>query len=328
MKFDITAPMRITRIVVFLVVYITALGFYSLYRNLTDSLEAQTFQATEEVMVETAHIFAAHIETLVDDSNSIDPEALAPSFNKAKRHEFIADIFGHEKTTIGLGYYLTDDKGIILYDSDRPNRIGKDFSDFNDVHLALKDEYAVRSSRDDESNSTSSILYVASPIKNSQGNILGVLSLYKPQNDVRPFIERRHRSILLALALIGTGIAAFTIAVFVWLFRPLGKLTEYARAITRGERPRYPKLGKGREANTLGRALRDMRASLDGRRYMEQYTQMLTHELKSPIAAIQGASELLQEEMPQNNAQNSSPIFVKKHNALPILSTGSSNSPG
>jgi two-component system sensor histidine kinase CreC len=40
-----------------------------------------------------------------------------------------------------------------------------------------------------------------------------------------------------------------------------------------------------------------MRASLDGRGYMEQYTQMLTHELKSPLAAIQGASELLEEEM-------------------------------
>ena len=42
-----------------------------------------------------------------------------------------------------------------------------------------------------------------------------------------------------------------------------------------------------------------MRESLEGRHYAERYIQTLTHELKSPLAAIQGAAELLNEEMPQ-----------------------------
>jgi len=41
-----------------------------------------------------------------------------------------------------------------------------------------------------------------------------------------------------------------------------------------------------------------MRDTLDGRSYVENYTQILTHELKSPLAAIRGSSELLQEDMP------------------------------
>jgi len=300
MKFNLKAPMRITRIVVFLVFYITGLGFYSLYRNLTSELEDQTFQATEEILVETVHILAAQLEAQLIESDEISYQKLDNALKRAKEHKFKAVIFGLEKTHIGCNFYITGADGIVIHDSSNAKRIGKNFSLYNDVLLALKDEYAVRSSRDDEDNSKSSVLYVAAPIKNSTKDIVGVISVYKAQNDVRPFIDKRHRSILISLALIGSGIAAFTIAVFIWLFRPLGKLTDYARAITRGERPQYPKLGKGREANTLGKALRDMRASLDGRRYMEQYTQMLTHELKSPLAAIQGASELLEEDMPDS----------------------------
>jgi two-component system sensor histidine kinase CreC len=41
-----------------------------------------------------------------------------------------------------------------------------------------------------------------------------------------------------------------------------------------------------------------MRAALEGKQYVERYTQALTHELKSPLAAIRGAAELLQEPMP------------------------------
>jgi two-component system sensor histidine kinase CreC len=41
-----------------------------------------------------------------------------------------------------------------------------------------------------------------------------------------------------------------------------------------------------------------MRDALEGRKYVENYVQALTHEIKSPVAAISGAAELLREEMP------------------------------
>jgi two-component system sensor histidine kinase CreC len=58
-----------------------------------------------------------------------------------------------------------------------------------------------------------------------------------------------------------------------------------------------PKLGKS-EIGALGKAFEEMREALDGRKYIENYVQTLTHEIKSPIAAIRGAAELLHEEMP------------------------------
>ncbi len=45
-----------------------------------------------------------------------------------------------------------------------------------------------------------------------------------------------------------------------------------------------------------------MRRKLEGKAYVEQYVQSLTHEMKSPLAAIRGAAELLQEPLPEPTA--------------------------
>ena len=46
-----------------------------------------------------------------------------------------------------------------------------------------------------------------------------------------------------------------------------------------------------------------MRRRLEGRDYIEGYVRALTHELKSPVAAIRGAGELLQDELPPADRQ-------------------------
>jgi two-component system sensor histidine kinase CreC len=53
------------------------------------------------------------------------------------------------------------------------------------------------------------------------------------------------------------------------------------------------------ELTQLAKSLDTMRAELDGKAYVERYVQTLTHELKSPLAALRGASELLQHELPE-----------------------------
>jgi two-component system sensor histidine kinase CreC len=113
-----------------------------------------------------------------------------------------------------------------------------------------------------------------------------------------PLVRERRRIIYTACGLIGGGIAFLIGAVFLWLFQPIGSITEYARAIERGERPEKPKIGIGREVNTLAHALDSMRDALEDRNYVQRYVQTLTHEMKSPLAAIRGAAELLEEDMP------------------------------
>jgi two-component system sensor histidine kinase CreC len=45
-----------------------------------------------------------------------------------------------------------------------------------------------------------------------------------------------------------------------------------------------------------------MRLKLEGHEYIEDYVRALTHELKSPLAAIRGAGELLQDDFPKTRA--------------------------
>lgn len=47
-----------------------------------------------------------------------------------------------------------------------------------------------------------------------------------------------------------------------------------------------------------------MRRKLEGKAYVEHYVQSLTHEMKSPLAAIRGASELLTEPLPECDRQH------------------------
>jgi two-component system sensor histidine kinase CreC len=79
-----------------------------------------------------------------------------------------------------------------------------------------------------------------------------------------------------------------------WLTRSLNRLRDYALAVAAGKPATVPTAG-GRQLSVLAQSLALMRAKLDGKQYVEQYVQSLTHELKSPLTAIRGAAELLQE---------------------------------
>lgn len=288
--------MRFTRVTLFFIAFIITLGFYQLALHFLSEVEPQTFQATEEVMVDTANILAEIVAKDLQESG-FKPDELRAAFDGAHRREMEARIFDHMKRSVGIHAYLTDSKGIVIFDSDQGRREGENYIGRRDVALTLGGRYGARSSRDNEDDSTTSVFYVAAPV----GDRLkpeGVLTVYKPQADVLPLVRERRRIIYIACGLIGGGILFLIGVVFLWLFHPIGKITEYARAIERGERPTKPKIGIGREVNTLAHALDSMRDVLEGRRYAERYIQTLTHEMKSPLAAIRGAAELLDEEMP------------------------------
>ena len=289
--------MRFTRVTLFFIAFIIALGFYQLAQNFLADVEPQTFHATEEVMVDTANLLAELLAQDLHDGR-FTTDDLRAAFADTRGRQLHAQIFGQLKTRVGLNAYLTDATGRVVFDSDGGHREGLDYSDNLDVALTLQGHYGARSTRDNPHDSSSSILYVAAPVGDPLKPV-GVLTVYKPQLDILPLVRERRRIIYLACGMIGSGILFLIAAVFLWLFRPIGRITEYARAIERGERPPKPNIGIGREVNTLARALDSMRDALAGRRYAEHYIQTLTHEMKSPLAAIRGAAELLDEQMPQ-----------------------------
>ena len=80
------------------------------------------------------------------------------------------------------------------------------------------------------------------------------------------------------------------------------KRQAYALAVSEGRRAELPHY-RGGEMEQLATAVEHMRTQLEGKAYVERYVHTLTHELKSPLAAIRGAAELLQGEMPLEQRQ-------------------------
>lgn len=292
--------MRITRITLLIIALIIGTGLYLLVKMQLDEVEPRTFQATEESMIDSANLLAALAETEIHPDGTIDITAFRAAFHAAHQRSFDAKIYEHVKQRIGMHCYITDTKGVVLFDSNHGMREGENCYKYNDVWRTLDGKYGARSSRLIKGESDSSILYVAAPIRHHDA-IWGVLTVYKAQADVLPIVQRRKRAIWLGTGMVGAGILFFVVSVFIWQYRPIARLTQYTRDIEQGKRPTLPKLGAGQEVNTLANALESMRESLEGRKYAERYVQTLTHEMKSPIAAISGAAELLNETMPDED---------------------------
>jgi len=81
------------------------------------------------------------------------------------------------------------------------------------------------------------------------------------------------------------------------LTRSLERLTVYAQQGRDGRAP-APPASRATEIAALTLSFEEMRDTLEGRKHAERYTQTLAHEIKAPLAAIRGAAELMDEEMP------------------------------
>ncbi len=285
--------MRLTLVSLALITAIVMAGFALLIDQSLRNLSREVFQATEEVLVDTANVLAATAETHVKDGR-IDVEWLRASFPKALERRFHAPIFEIIKKRVGCQVHVTDRNGLVIYDSDEGKLEGQSLADMRDVVLTLRGVYGARSTRTDAALEISSVLHIAAPIHDGD-EVIGALVVRKPKLDQWEILERRRLRIILSSGLIAIGILSFCAAVLFWVLRPLRRLTDYTRQVSAGKRPPLPELGGGMEVGTLGAAIETMREELEGRDYATSYVQTLTHELKSPLAAIRGTAELLQE---------------------------------
>jgi two-component system sensor histidine kinase CreC len=136
--------------------------------------------------------------------------------------------------------------------------------------------------------------------------IAGVLTVAKPTRTVQRFIDRAERKVFMGGLLLLALSAAVGVGVTLWMVWNVRRLRDYALSVQgpadseHGTLPAQP-LAVPQvpgELGDLARAMDRMRVRLEGRDYIEGYVRALTHELKSPVAAIRGAGELLQDELP------------------------------
>ena len=210
-----------------------------------------------------------------------------------------ARIWGFDKSQVDLRVTITDTRGIVIFDS-LGQAEGHDHSRWNDVYLTLRGRYGARSSPISPDEPDATIMHVAAPIRDGD-HILGVLTVSRPNHRLDPYIQRSQQRILRwSWALLGISLV-MGLLVSWWLASSLSRLRGYALAVSRGERAELPRLGRlsgETEFTDLARALERMRLKLEDKAYVENYVHTLTHELKSPLAAIRGSAELLQEDLP------------------------------
>ena len=283
----------------FLIVGIAA---FFVMRVFVNEVKPGVRQAMESTLVDAANMLA---EMAADDlkAGRIAAGAFAGNVAEAQQRDPKAWVWRFQKRSVDYRVTVTDAKGTVVFDS-QGRDVGRDNSRWNDVYRTLRGEYGARSSAEVPGDKANTVMHVAAPIYDpaDRGRLIGVLTLSQPNRSIEPFIVASQRSILLRGAwLIGIS-ALIGVLMTWWLMRGIGGLNRYAQAVSAGE-PVPPPRPRTDEIGDLGRALETMRRKLEGKAYVEQYVQSLTHEMKSPLAAIRGAAELLQEPLPEAERQ-------------------------
>lgn len=285
---------------IFLVYFLfVGLAGWFVLSTVMDEIRPGVRQSTEETLVDTANLLA---EILRDEvkTGRLQQSRLPALLQAYGQRQPQAQIWGVEKTQVNHRIYVTDANGIVLLDSSGA-AVGQDYSRWNDVLRTLRGEYGARSTKEDPNDPDSSVMYVAAPIMDGT-QIIGVVSVAKPNRTLQPYIERSEQR----LAWLGGGLIVLGLLIGAllswWLSGALRKLTRYAQAVSAGQRAELPSV-RGGELAQLAEAIERMRTELEGKAYVERYVHTLTHELKSPLAAIRGAAELLDGQMPAEQRQ-------------------------
>ena len=281
------------------ILLIYAIGIAAVLYLVVTDIDPRYRESAEESLVETSQVLATLVELDVRDG-VIDTARLDTLFKAVYARSFEAQIFSVHKTRVELRAYVTDRRGTVVYDSTGQS-VGKDFSQWRDVRMTLRGEYGARTTLDIPGDPDSAVMYMAAPVRwtdNAQGpgtgEIIGAVTVGKPVQTFGQFVAAARSRTLYAGMLSLVAVLVLAVTVSVWLVRPFGLIGDYARYVK--AQPGFHPMRLLRRALALLRAAYDeMRDALAGRNYVADYVQTLTHEVKSPLSAIRGAAELLQE---------------------------------
>jgi len=216
----------------------------------------------------------------------------------------LAAILSETQRTTLAGFRLLDPAGTVIAGKDE---VGLSLVDIGEVRTALSGRYAsvLRSRVSDEpppplysvSRGTRVRVFVALPVV-VEGRVAGVVYLSRtPNNIVKHLYGERGKVALAAIAMLG-GTLLIAYLFLRTVSRPMHELMDRTRRIAAGDRGAIRPLDHHgtREMAELSTAFLDMARKLQARSdSIQTFATHVSHELKSPLTAIQGAAELLRD---------------------------------
>ena len=282
---------------------IILLGLWFMSYTFNQQVKPNVRQVVEDTLAENANIIAMLVAEDVYE-NKVNTVQFDAKIQNALNRKLNANIWQHNKKEINQQIYITDAKGLVIYDS-QGIATGQDYSRWNDVYLTLQGKYGVRSTRSYDNDSNTSTMFIAAPIyyqtAQHQQQLIGVVSIGKPNSSVQPYIQRAEDQLLRQAAWITLLSLFLASLVAYWLKHSIDRVRKYAQALAPVNQTPYFRSAK--ELNQVAQAVENMREKLEDRAYVEHYVNTLTHELKSPLTAIQASAELLKEDLPLNDQQ-------------------------
>lgn len=297
--------MRLGLRLLFAFFLVNGIAAFFLLRVFMGEIKPSAREVMEDMMVDTAYVLA---ELASDDLGSgrlhradASESRFAQNLHQYAQRTVHARIWGMDKHSLDYRIYVIDALGRVLLDSQGEAQ-GQDFSQWRDVVLTLRGEYGARSTRAVAGDDTSTVMHVSAPVW-VDGRIAGVLTVAKPNRTVQAFIDRAENKLLVqGLWMLGLS-AAVGVAVTLWMVWNVRRLRRYAQQVQAPQveplapPPEVPQVPG--ELGDLAQAMEQMRLRLQGHAYIESYVRALTHELKSPVSALRGAGELLQDDLPE-----------------------------
>ena len=228
-------------------------------------------------------------------------QAIPPAY--ARAGERMQPILRHTQQHTLAGFRLLDLNGTVIAGRDE---VGRSLAHIEEIRGALSGRYTstlrTRVINNPQpvysiSRGTSIRIFAAMPVV-VEGRVAGVVYASRtPSNILKELYAMRGK-----LALIG-GVIVIAVGLMVGIFarailNPIHKLTARAVRIGKGDRGAIEPLDHygSREVYRLSNELFDMSDKLFARQdYINTFAAHVSHELKSPLTAIRGAAELLQE---------------------------------
>ena len=272
--------------------------WYLLYSIIAD-LEPRYRAAVEESMIDSANIVAALVSGELHDGE-LDTKALNAAAARISAAEPFAKIYEVTKSKVDMRLMVTDATGLVRFDSSGRLQ-GSSIAEYNDFIRTMRGEYGARTTRDQKDDPNTTVLYVSAPIK-AADTIKGIVTLGEPTAGLNQFLTLAKRKIYSATALAAVSVLVAGLAAAFILTRPIGMLLDYLKLLRETRPSTLPRFGRS-AAGIIGRTVDEMREALQSRGYVERYVQTLTHELKSPLSAVRGAAELINDQMPSADRQ-------------------------